>query len=104
MRRCGAWTGRPILRAGERAENLAALAAVDHVIVFPEDTPLGLIRRVRPKVLVSDYTREQVVGHDIVERDGGEVVLVDIVPGYSTTRLVQKARTSGSNPTLGARA
>jgi len=49
---------------------------------------------VRPKVLVKggDYTHEQVVGHDIVERDGGEVLLVDIVPGYSTTRLVQKSR------------
>ena len=64
------------------------------MVVFDEDTPLELIRRVRPKVLVKggDYTREQVVGHDVVERDGGEVMLVDIVPGYSTTRLVQKSR------------
>ena len=77
-----------------RAEVLAALEAVDLVVVFEEDTPLELIRRVRPKVLVKggDYTREQVVGRDIVEADGGEVILVDLVPGYSTTRLVQKSR------------
>jgi D-beta-D-heptose 7-phosphate kinase / D-beta-D-heptose 1-phosphate adenosyltransferase len=85
---------RPMQDVYARAEVLAALAAVDLVVVFEEDTPLELIRRVRPKVLVKggDYTREQVVGHDIVERDGGEVLLVDVVPGYSTTRLVQKSR------------
>ena len=85
---------RPMQDVYARAEVLAALAAVDLVVVFEEDTPLELIGRVRPKVLVKggDYTREQVVGHDIVERDGGEVMLVDIVPGYSTTRLVQKSR------------
>jgi D-beta-D-heptose 7-phosphate kinase/D-beta-D-heptose 1-phosphate adenosyltransferase len=85
---------RPMQDVYARAEVLAALAAVDLVVVFEEDTPLELIRRVRPKVLVKggDYTREQVVGHDIVERDGGEVMLVDIAPGYSTTRLVQKSR------------
>jgi len=85
---------RPMQDVYARAEVLAALAVVDLVVVFEEDTPLELIRRVRPKVLVKggDYTREQVVGHDIVERDGGDVLLVDIVPGYSTTRLVQKSR------------
>jgi D-beta-D-heptose 7-phosphate kinase/D-beta-D-heptose 1-phosphate adenosyltransferase len=85
---------RPMQDVYARAEVLAALAAVDLVVVFEEDTPLDLIRRVSPKVLVKggDYTREQVVGHEIVERDGGEVMLVDIVPGYSTTRLVQKSR------------
>ncbi len=85
---------RPMQDVHARAEVLAALAAVDLVVVFEEDTPLELIGRVRPKVLVKggDYTREQVVGHEVVERDGGEVLLVDIVPGYSTTRLVQKSR------------
>ena len=85
---------RPMQDVHARAEVLAALAAVDLVVVFEEDTPLELIGRVRPKVLVKggDYTREQVVGHEIVERDGGEILLVDIVPGYSTTRLVQKSR------------
>ena len=77
-----------------RAEVLAALEAVDLVAVFEQDTPIDLIRRVRPKVLVKggDYRREQVVGHEIVEGDGGEVILVDLVPGFSTTRIVRKSR------------
>jgi D-beta-D-heptose 7-phosphate kinase / D-beta-D-heptose 1-phosphate adenosyltransferase len=85
---------RPMQDVHARAEVLAALAAVDLVVVFEEDTPLDLISRVRPNVLVKggDYTHEQVVGHDLVTRDGGEVLLIDIVPGYSTTRLVQKSR------------
>jgi D-beta-D-heptose 7-phosphate kinase/D-beta-D-heptose 1-phosphate adenosyltransferase len=77
-----------------RAEVLAALEAVDLVALFEEDTPIDLITRVRPSVLVKggDYTREQVVGHEIVEATGGEVVLVDILPGHSTTSLVDRAR------------
>ena len=77
-----------------RAEVLAALEAVDLVAIFEEDTPIDLITRVRPSVLVKggDYTREQVVGHEIVEAAGGEVVLVDILPGHSTTSLVDRAR------------
>ena len=77
-----------------RAEVLAALEAVDLVAIFEEDTPIDLIAQVRPSVLVKggDYTREQVVGHEIVEATGGEVVLVDILPGHSTTSLVDRAR------------
>ena len=73
-----------------RAEVLAALEAVDMVIVFGEDTPLRLIERVRPKVLIKggDYKREDVVGHEIIEADGGEVILVDLVPGHSTTAII----------------
>ena len=75
-----------------RAEVLAALEAVDLVVVFEQDTPLELIRRVRPTVLVkgADYTLDQVVGREIVEADGGEVMLVELIPGHSTTRLVGK--------------
>ena len=85
---------RPIQDVASRADVLAALEAVDLVVVFEEDTPLELIRAVRPTVLVKggDYTREQVVGHDIVEQNGGEVVLVDLVPGHSTTRIVARSR------------
>ena len=77
-----------------RAEVLAALEAVDLVVIFDQDTPLELIGRVRPKVLAKggDYRREQVVGHELVERDGGEVILIDLVPGFSTTRIVHKSR------------
>jgi len=86
--------GRPVQDAQARAEVLAALEAVDLVVVFEEDTPLELIRRVKPTVLVKggDYTRETVVGHEIVEAEGGEVVLVDLVPGHSTTSMVERSR------------
>ena len=86
--------GRPVQDERARAEVLAALEAVDLVAIFEEDTPIDLIAKVRPSVLVKggDYTREQVVGHEIVEAAGGEVVLVDILPGHSTTSLVDRAR------------
>jgi D-beta-D-heptose 7-phosphate kinase/D-beta-D-heptose 1-phosphate adenosyltransferase len=86
--------GRPINPAEGRAEVLAALEAVDLVVVFDEDTPLELIKRVRPAVLVkgADYTRDEVVGREVVEKAGGDVVLVDLVPGHSTTAIVERAR------------
>jgi D-beta-D-heptose 7-phosphate kinase/D-beta-D-heptose 1-phosphate adenosyltransferase len=86
--------GRPVQDERARAEVLAALEAVDLVVVFEEDTPIELIAQVKPSVLVKggDYTREQVVGHEIVEANGGEVLLVDILEGHSTTSLVKRAR------------
>ena len=86
--------GRPINPAEGRAEVLAALEAVDLVVVFEEDTPIELIKRVRPDVLVkgADYKREEVVGHEVVEQGGGTVVLVDLVPGHSTTAMVKRAQ------------
>jgi len=86
--------GRPINPAEGRAEVLAALEAVDLVVVFEEDTPLELIRSVRPAVLVkgADYRREDVVGREAVEATGGDVILVDLVPGHSTTAIVARAR------------
>jgi D-beta-D-heptose 7-phosphate kinase/D-beta-D-heptose 1-phosphate adenosyltransferase len=86
--------GRPVQDEHARAHMLAALEAVDFVVVFDEDTPINLITQIKPHVLVKggDYTRDQVVGHEIVEKEGGEVVLVDILPGFSTTSLVQRAR------------
>ena len=86
--------GRPINPAEGRAEVLAALEAVDLVVVFEEDTPIELIKRVRPAVLVkgADYRREDVVGHDVVEKAGGTVMLVELVPGHSTTAMVKRAQ------------
>jgi len=86
--------GRPVQDEHARAEVLAALEAVDLVAIFEDDTPLELISRIRPTVLVKggDYTREQVVGHEIVDANGGEVILVNILPGFSTTSLVARAR------------
>jgi len=85
---------RPVQNERARAEVLAALEAVDLVVFFAEDTPIRLITHIKPSVLVKggDYTRETVVGHDIVEAHGGEVMLVDVLPGFSTTTLVNRAR------------
>jgi D-beta-D-heptose 7-phosphate kinase/D-beta-D-heptose 1-phosphate adenosyltransferase len=86
--------GRPVQEVHARAEVLAALEAVDLVVVFDQDTPLELIRRVRPKVLAKggDYRREEVVGHELVESDGGEVILVNLMPGFSTSKIVRRSR------------
>jgi D-beta-D-heptose 7-phosphate kinase/D-beta-D-heptose 1-phosphate adenosyltransferase len=85
---------RPVQDERARAEVLAALEAVDLVVLFEQDTPIELIARIKPAVLIKggDYTREQVVGHEIVEAHGGEILLVDILEGFSTTSLVQRAR------------
>ena len=84
---------RPIQDVHARAEVLAALEAVDLVAVFEEDTPIELISRLRPSVLVkgSDYRLDQVVGREVVEKNGGEVMLVEIVPGHSTTRILSRS-------------
>src|ERR1700736_2945618 len=86
--------GRPVQDERARAEVLAALEAVDLVVIFGEDTPLELITEIKPSVLVKggDYTRETVVGHEVVEANGGTVMLVDILQGHSTTSLVNRAR------------
>jgi D-beta-D-heptose 7-phosphate kinase/D-beta-D-heptose 1-phosphate adenosyltransferase len=86
--------GRPIQQQQARAEVLAALEAVDLVVVFDEATPLELIRHVRPMVLVkgADYRLDQVVGRELVEADGGEVRLVELVAGQSTSGLVDQSR------------
>ena len=85
---------RPIQGERARAEVLAGLEAVDLVAIFKQDTPLELIRRVRPMVLAKggDYKPDQVVGREVVKAQGGEVILVDLVAGYSTTRIVEKSR------------
>lgn len=92
--------GRPIQPISARAEVLAALEAVDLVVAFEQDTPIELIKRIAPSVLVKggDYTREQVVGHEIVEASGGEVLLIDLMPGHSTTGIVKR---SGEKRILG---
>ena len=85
---------RPIQPEHARAEVLAGLEAVDLVVLFEQDTPLELIQQVRPTMLVKggDYRPDQVVGRDVVKAQGGEVIVVDLVPGFSTTRIVEKSR------------
>jgi D-beta-D-heptose 7-phosphate kinase/D-beta-D-heptose 1-phosphate adenosyltransferase len=73
---------------------MASLAFVDAVVVFDAPTPLGLITQIRPNVLIkgADYRLDQVVGRAEVEAHGGRVVLVDLFPDSSTTRIVEKMR------------
>jgi len=94
VRRLGKGADRPLIAEGERARVLAALAAVDCVVLFDEDTPLALIERLRPDVLVkgADYAPEAIVGAAEVEGWGGRVVRVPLVAGKSTTDLVRKLR------------
>lgn len=87
---------RPIVTEAARARVLAGLAAVDCVVLFAEPTPLELIRALEPDVLVkgADYTRDRIIGADLVEARGGRVVRVPLVSGFSTTRLVERLRAS----------
>jgi D-beta-D-heptose 7-phosphate kinase / D-beta-D-heptose 1-phosphate adenosyltransferase len=84
---------RPIVGEDERAQMLAALSAVDAVVVFEEDTPLRLIEAIRPDVLVKggDYTEQNVIGAREVRGWGGRVELIPLVAGTSTTRLIAKS-------------
>ncbi|HZR83095.1 MAG TPA: D-glycero-beta-D-manno-heptose 1-phosphate adenylyltransferase [Candidatus Binatia bacterium] len=86
--------GRPVQTAAARAEVLAALASVDHVLVFDADTPIAEIRALEPDVLVkgADWGEDEIVGSDVVRERGGRVVRVPIVRGQSTTRLVERSR------------
>lgn len=86
--------GRPITPEGERAEILAALAVVDGVVIFDEETPLALIARLQPDVLVkgADWPADQIVGREVVEARGGRVVRVPVLGGYSTTALIERVR------------
>jgi D-beta-D-heptose 7-phosphate kinase/D-beta-D-heptose 1-phosphate adenosyltransferase len=86
---------RPIVPARERAALVASLKPVDYVVVFGTDTPVPLIRAIRPDVLVKggDYRRDaDVVGHEIVKAAGGRVVRIPPVRGRSTTNLVARIR------------
>ena len=85
---------RPITPEGERVEILEALACVDGVVVFDEDTPHELIKAIQPDTLVkgADWAEDAIVGRDIVEARGGRVVRVAIEPGHSTTAIVAKIR------------
>lgn len=85
---------RPINGAEERAEVLLALAFVDAVVVFDEDTPLDVISTVQPDVLVkgADWGPDNIVGREVVERRGGRVVRIELAEGFSTSHLIGKMR------------
>ena len=85
---------RPITPEVERAEILEALACVDAVVVFDEDTPHAIIAALRPDVLVKgdDWEEDAIVGRDIVEARGGRVVRMPVERGYSTTAIIERIR------------
>lgn len=86
--------GRPFMRARERALMLAALEAVDYVVMFSEDTPARLIAAVGPDILVKggDWKADAIVGREDVENRGGRVVRLPLVKGFSTTRIARRVR------------
>jgi rfaE bifunctional protein nucleotidyltransferase chain/domain len=85
---------RPINGQDERAEVLAALAAVDLVVIFEEDTPAEVINRLQPDILVkgADWPEDQIVGRDTVEARGGRVIRIPVEQGHSTTEIVERIR------------
>lgn len=85
---------RPINRAEERVEVLLALASIDAAVIFDEDTPLAVISRIQPDVLVkgADWGPDNIVGRDVVEGRGGRVVRVELAQGFSTTNLIKRSR------------
>ena len=87
---------RPIIDEQARAILLAALSFVDAVILFPEDTPINLISTLLPDVLAKggDYEIETIVGHEIVQQNGGKVKLVPFVDGFSSTTIIEKIKNS----------
>jgi D-glycero-beta-D-manno-heptose 1-phosphate adenylyltransferase len=92
--------GRPVMPEDARAEVLASLAAVDAVVLFDRDDPLEVIRALEPDVLVkgADWKEEDIVGADVVRAAGGEVRRIDVVPGHSTTDIIERIRNRRPDP------
>lgn len=86
---------RPIQNENDRAEILAALKAVDHTVLFDEETPIKLIENIKPDILVKggDWKIEQIVGSDFVLQNGGKVFSLNFIEGRSTTRIIEKSKT-----------
>ena len=85
---------RPVLSQSDRTELLAAMEMVDYVALFDEPDPYDLIAAVRPNVLVKggDWGSDQIVGADIVKRNGGKVAVIPYLKGFSTTEIIERIR------------
>jgi rfaE bifunctional protein nucleotidyltransferase chain/domain len=94
VRALGKAPDRPINTEDERAEVLRALACVDEVVIFDEETPHAIISKVQPDILVkgADWAENAIVGRDIVEARGGRVVRIKLADGYSTTAIINKIK------------
>ena len=92
---------RPVHPEAERAELVAALAAVDAAVIFEEETPHAIISLLQPDILVkgADWPADQIVGRDIVEARGGRVVRVPVEAGYSSSALIARIRRTGARGT-----
>ena len=92
---------RPINNQYFRSEKLLELNSVDDVIIFDEDTPQNLINELQPNILVKggDYKKNEIVGAREVEKKGGEVVILPLVPGYSTTEIIKEKGLTGQDIT-----
>jgi D-beta-D-heptose 7-phosphate kinase/D-beta-D-heptose 1-phosphate adenosyltransferase len=84
---------RPINTVDDRVEVLSALAFIDYIIIFDEDTPYKLIEKIKPDILVKggDYKPENIVGADIVKQYNGEVIALPFLKGKSSTKIIEKA-------------
>ena len=85
---------RPIVNEQARARMMAAMDFVDLVVLFGEDTPLKLIETLKPDILVkgNDYKISNIVGADFVIGNGGKVMTLDLIPGYSTSKIIEKIK------------
>ncbi len=94
VKRQGKSPERPINKEDTRAIILASLTCVDAIVLFNEDTPYNLIKLIQPDVLVkgNDYKAEDIVGYDIVTVNGGKVITIQLVDGFSTTKLIEKMK------------
>ena len=83
---------RPIVDQDQRAEVLAGLACVDYITIFDEPDPLALIKTIKPDVLIkgADWEEAEIIGSDVVKSYGGNVVRIEVVPGISTSRIIEK--------------
>ncbi len=84
--------GRPVLPEHERVELVAALAVVDAALIFGDETPADIVRRIQPDVLVkgADWAADAIVGRDTVEARGGRVVRIDLIAGHSSSAIIEK--------------
>lgn len=87
-------TNRPVNKLTDRVTMLSALESVDFVIPFEEDTPIELIRNIAPDILVKggDYSKEDIVGAELVEENGGKVAIIEFSDGYSTSLFIEKIK------------
>ena len=85
---------RPIIEESSRIKQLSALEFVDAVVLFDEDTPLKLIETIKPDVITKggDYTAKNIVGNEVVSQKNGEVIIIPLTQGYSTTSILNKIK------------